>query len=95
MQYWSELEQGCSVPSFLSVTVHVHCADARSQNLHFDDSSVPIPDLASLDPCPVEMSQNYQINFFNSSNCIDLLHIDLIILTFFSKFTSCSSIAKR
>jgi hypothetical protein len=80
MQYWSELEQGSSVPSSLIAT----CADVRSENFHFDESSAPIPDLAPPDPCPlpvdpVEMSQNYRINFLNSSNCIDLLHIELSI----------------
>jgi hypothetical protein len=42
MQYWSELEQGSSVPSSLIAT----CADVLSQNLHFDESIVPIPDSA-------------------------------------------------
>jgi hypothetical protein len=76
MQYWSELEQGCSVPSSLSAIY----ADVRSQNLHFDDSSVRIPDLAFLDPCTctVEMSQNYKKILF-SKYCIDLLHIYLLI----------------
>ncbi len=42
MQYWSELEQGSSVPSLLSAS----CVGVRSLNLHLAESSVPIPDSA-------------------------------------------------